>query len=87
MIRSVDKEGLKRLGKHIKELRIKKDISQEELGFSANVSISQISKIETGKQNTSFSTLIAICKALNITLNEFFDDFDYPVPVRSKGKK
>ena len=87
MIRGIDKDGLTQLGQHIKELRKEKNISQEQLAYTANVSLSQISRIEGGKHNTSFSTLISICKAFNITMNEFFTGFDYPIPVKPKTKK
>lgn len=87
MIRGIDKDGLSHLGKHIKELRKEQNISQEQLAFSANVSLSQISKIETGKHNTSFSTLLSICKAFNITIEDFFKGFDYPTPAKTKIKK
>lgn len=87
MIRGIDKDGLSRLGVHIKELRRKKNTSQEQLAFTANVSLSQISRIETGKHNTSFSTLISICKAFNITIDDFFEGFNYPIPVKPKVKK
>lgn len=87
MIRGIDVDGLAELGKHIKVLRKEKNISQEQLAFSANVSLSQISRIEQGKHNTSFSTLLSICKAFNITIGDFFKEFDYPTPVKTKGKK
>lgn len=84
MIRGIDKDGLTQLGLHIKELRKKKGVSQEQLAYTADVSLSQISRIETGKHNTSFSTLLSICKAFNITLDEFFDGFDYPSIAKKK---
>ena len=87
MIRGIDKDGLDQLGKHIKQLRKDKNLSQEQLAYAADVSLSQISRIEVGKHNTSFSTLTAICKAFNITLNEFFTDFHYPTPAKVKNKK
>lgn len=87
MIRGIDTTGLEQLGKHIKELRKEKNMSQEQLAFSANVSLSQISRIEVGKHNTSFSTLTSICKALNITMSDFFKEFHYPTPLKAKSKK
>lgn len=87
MIRGIDKDGLTMLGQHIKDLRKEKNISQEQLAYSADVSLSQISRIETGKHNTSFSTLSSICKAMNITMSDFFNGFNYPIPIKQKIKK
>ena len=38
----------------------------------ADIDYTQIAKIETGKINTTISTVYAISKALDITLNELF---------------
>lgn len=81
MIRTADKTGLLKLGVHIKQLRLEKKMSQERLAFTSNVSLSQISRIELGKHNTTFSTLLSICSALNITISNFFSGFEYPIPV------
>jgi transcriptional regulator with XRE-family HTH domain len=86
MIRSSDKEGLLKLGLHIKKLRTNKTMSQEDLAYAADVSLSQISRIELGKHNTTFSTLLSICKAMNITISDFFDGFEYPELQHSKRK-
>jgi transcriptional regulator with XRE-family HTH domain len=86
MIRTSDKDGLVKLGLHIKHLRTENKMSQERLAFSANISLSQISRIELGKHNTTFGTLLSICKALNITMSDFFAYFSYPVPLQSKQK-
>lgn len=86
MIRTSDKEGLLKLGLHIKQLRTQNKMSQEDLAYSADVSLSQISRIELGKHNTTFSTLLSICRALNITIGTFFEGFEYPEPVKAKKK-
>ena len=87
MIRAIDKEGLRHIGLRIKQLRKEKEMSQEQVAFSANISLSQISKLESGKHNTSISSIFSICKALNITADDFFEGFNYPEPTVSKKKK
>jgi transcriptional regulator with XRE-family HTH domain len=87
MIRAIDKEALALLGARIKEVRKIKKMSQEQLAYSADISLSQLSRIESGKHNTSISSISAMCKAFNITLMEFFTDVNYPLPVKPKAKK
>ena len=64
---------LNRLAKNLKEARKKRDLSQEELAYKAGLTLSQIARIETGKINTSVSTLYVILKALGADANELFE--------------
>lgn len=65
-----DKKYLKAFGNHLRKIRNKKQISQEELNFNAGVGKNQIGNIERGEINPTLSTLRAIAKALNISLKE-----------------
>jgi transcriptional regulator with XRE-family HTH domain len=87
MIRAIDKQGLIHIGLRIKSLRKEKEMSQEDLAFSANISLSQISKLESGRHNTSISSILSVCRAFNITVSDFFNGLEYPVPVKPKKKK
>lgn len=59
------------LAKKIRELRLKKGLSQEKLARLADVSFNTIVKIEAGEsQNPTFLTVIGIAKALGISLEE-----------------
>ncbi|MDD4002804.1 MAG: helix-turn-helix transcriptional regulator [Clostridia bacterium] len=62
-----------KVGKRIKELRNKLNISQEELGFRSGVHRTYIASLEVGKRNISIVTLEKITNALEVTLNIFFD--------------
>ena len=66
-------DELKKFGKHLKNLRIEKKISQEDLANESDLSLSQISRIERGIISSSLSQLISISKSLNITLSQLFD--------------
>jgi transcriptional regulator with XRE-family HTH domain len=59
-------------GKHIRKLREEQDYSMRYLADLADVNYTQISKIETGKINTTISTAYALAKALDITLEQLF---------------
>ena len=60
-------------GKHLKQLREAKGFSQEALANDAELSVSQISRIERGVITASLSRLISISKSLNIPLKTLFD--------------
>lgn len=62
----------KLLGKKIKDIRIKKGLSQEELAEIVNLDRRSISNIECGNTFPSTS-LLNISKALDISLKNLFD--------------
>jgi transcriptional regulator with XRE-family HTH domain len=65
-----DKKLLKNFGTRLRELRLKKDLSQEILAYEADIPISQIGRIERGEVNATLSTLKKIANALGISLSE-----------------
>jgi len=67
-----DIEGIKALGKRIKQIRLNQNLSQEELSYKAEIEYSQISRIERGIINTSVSQIFAIAKALNTEPHKLF---------------
>ena len=56
----------------LKAARAAKDLSQDELAKLCNVSRQTISAIEKGNYNPTINLCIAICKALDKTLDELF---------------
>ena len=54
----------------LKAARAAKDLSQDELAKLCNVSRQTISAIEKGDYNPTINLCIAICKALDKTLDE-----------------
>jgi transcriptional regulator with XRE-family HTH domain len=65
---------LKTFGKHLKKVREQRDCTQEDLAHDSDLAVSQVARIESG-QNTTISSLFAICKALNLSVQDFFKDF------------
>jgi len=65
--------GLKKFGENLREIRIKKNFTQERLANTADIEISQISRIERGIINTSLSQVFVIAKALKVDIKELFD--------------
>lgn len=68
-----DEEGLKLLAQRLKQLRSEKKITQEELAYRSELTLSQIARIETVKINPTVSTMFRIAKALDVSLSELFD--------------
>lgn len=68
-----DQEGLELLAKRLKEIRAEKGVSQEELAYRAEITLSQIARIETIKINPTVSTIFKIARALDITPSEIFN--------------
>ena len=59
------------LGKRIKELRSKSNISQDQLAKKADIPFSTLVKIEAGyTPNPSMETLIKIADAFQVTIDE-----------------
>lgn len=61
-----------KLGKRLRELRKAANMSQEALGFKANIHRTYIGSIERGEQNVSIDNLQKLAKALKIEVKELF---------------
>lgn len=62
----------------LKAARAGMDLSQEQLAEKVGVTRQTIGMIEAGNFNPSIQLCIAICKALNKTLNDiFWEDTNY----------
>lgn len=58
--------------KKMKIARIEKDLSQEQLAELLGVTRQTIGLIESGSYNPTLKLCVAICKALDKTLNDLF---------------
>ena len=67
-----ESEFLVRLGLRIKELRLKKGISQKDLAMECNFEKASMSRIESGKTNITLLTLYKIMNALDADVKDFF---------------
>lgn len=71
-----DQKLLEKFGKHIRTLRLEKKMTMEELAYACEVEYSQISRIELGKTNTTLTTLDALAKGLEITMQQLLNNFN-----------
>ena len=68
-----DEEGLRMLAKRLKELRTEKGFTQEALAYEADITLSQIARIETVKANPTVSTMFKIARTLNVSVSTLFE--------------
>ncbi len=65
-----DKKVLEQFGQKLKDLRLEKGLTLEQLAFEADIELSQVHRVEKGKINPTLTTLIALAKGLNISISE-----------------
>jgi transcriptional regulator with XRE-family HTH domain len=73
----------KAVGQELYFCRTKKGLSQEKLGFEANLHRTYISIIERGLKSPTINTLVRLCDALEITPDKFLKN----VMQRVAGKR
>ncbi|WP_276378892.1 helix-turn-helix domain-containing protein [Flavobacterium sp. H4147] len=61
------------LGIHVRQLREKKGLSQQDLADDCSINKSQIARLEVAKVNTGVKTLLKIANALDIEPKELLD--------------
>jgi transcriptional regulator with XRE-family HTH domain len=61
-----------KFGARVRELRLVKKLSQEELAFKAGMHRTYLGGIERGERNPSLKNITAIASALGVTLYELF---------------
>ncbi|MDD2957721.1 MAG: helix-turn-helix transcriptional regulator [Lachnospiraceae bacterium] len=63
------------IGKRLSKARKAKKITQEQLSELTGMSVSEISRIETGRNSTTIDTLLKFCEELDVGLDYLL--FDY----------
>lgn len=70
-------------GDRLKQLRQRAGMTQEQLAYTARVSLSSVTKAEQGKIEPTWNTVRALAKALGVSLAEF-DSVDEPPAANAK---
>lgn len=65
-----DNKLLQKIALVIKQLRLQKGVTQEDVYNDINI---HVGRIETSKANLSVSTLSSLCKYFRIKLSDFFE--------------
>jgi transcriptional regulator with XRE-family HTH domain len=64
---------LSKFAKHLTSLREQQGISIRELAARSNLEYSQVQRIEKGKVNLAFTTLVALADGLDMSPSELLD--------------
>ena len=78
------------IGMHIREIRLQRKLTQEQLAEKVTLSPNYLGAIERGEKIPSLETLIDILNALNAPSNVIFKDVlnaDYPVKTTLLSEK
>ena len=68
----MSKRDLKSFGKRVRELRLEKDLTQQELAEKLGVSTNYIGMVERAERNTSLLKVFKIAKVLNVRTSDLF---------------
>lgn len=74
---------LQTLGKNIKQIRLLRGLSQENLASDLQKSVNFISLLENGKTGISVQTIIDICKVLKVDVNTIFSGIIKPTDLKN----
>lgn len=70
----MNKENINVLfGKRVRQLRMRKGLSQEELGYEAGLHRTYIGQIERAEKNITLKNIAKIAKELGVNISELFD--------------
>ncbi|TBW26971.1 XRE family transcriptional regulator [Gramella sp. KN1008] len=67
-----DETLYKKIGLKIQEIRLQKNLSQQDLAAKCNFEKSNMSRVEAGRVNSTVSTLNKIAKGLDVNIIELF---------------
>ena len=67
-----------RFAPHLTKLRQDKGLSIRQLAATSGLEYSQIQRIEKGKVNFAFTTLIALAQGLEVDLHELLAEYKIP---------
>lgn len=70
--KNIKSSVLTTLGKNVKQIRLLKGLSQENLASELQKSINFVSLLENGKTGLSVQTIVDICNVLKIDTNTLF---------------
>lgn len=66
----LEKKALLKFGKHIRDIRKARDLSQEKLAEEMGVHRTYIGMIERGEKNPTYITILRLACALKISISE-----------------
>lgn len=77
----------KKIGQRIKEIRIQKNLTQEQLAWEADVDRTYMNHVENGRKNISIISLEKVIIGLGISFKDFFASDMFQSKKKSNEKK
>lgn len=77
---------LKKLGDNIRSRREQLGLSQETLGFKADLHRNYISKLELAQKNPTYITLLKLSKALSVSVTDLIEKGEYDEIKKGKHR-
>src|SRR5438046_1273530 len=72
----------------LRELREAAGLTQPQLAARAGLSVRQVSRFETGVQDATWPTILALCQALDVDCKSFMTPpATVPAPARGRPRK
>jgi len=72
----MDPAELRALGAAVREVRARRGLSQEQLGFAGGLHRNYVGGIERGEQNITFRILLKVVRGLNVPLSELISLYE-----------
>ena len=76
--------ALELLGRKIREVRLERGLTQERLAELCEMHHNHISSVERGITNPTFMALLRVARALDVSVNDLFEDFTQTAVRRLK---
>ena len=73
------------IGVRIKDIRNKRQITQEQLSESVGINTKYLSSIERGKENPTLNILLKLAQSLDVNLDEIFSDIQIEDPENRRA--
>ncbi|MDR3711751.1 MAG: helix-turn-helix transcriptional regulator [Puia sp.] len=73
MIKASDKKALKKFGENLQKLRKEQGFSLREMSYACSIDNSKIAKIEKGRINVTFTTILQLAGALETPPSALLD--------------
>jgi len=75
------------VGQRLRELRLREGLTQERLATEAGLHFTFVARVERGSTAVTVDSVAALCRALNITLSEFFDPLTQKFQIKGPRRR
>ena len=73
------------VGVRIKEIRVRRKLTQEQLAEKIEINPKYLSSIERGLENPTFNTFIKLSESLNVNIDDIFNQIQIEDPAQKRS--